>query len=53
VDLFSRKIVGGQVFDTESAQRASDLLQDICARQGYRQSVRKEKSRSNYKKPFH
>jgi transposase InsO family protein len=34
VDLFSRKIVGWQVFDSESAQRASDLLQDICARQG-------------------
>jgi len=34
VDLFSRKIVGWQVFDTESAQRASDLLQDICVRQG-------------------
>lgn len=34
VDLFSRKIVGWQVFDTESAQRASDLLQDICLRQG-------------------
>jgi len=34
VDLFSRKIVGWQVFDSESAQRASDLLKDICARQG-------------------
>lgn len=33
-DLFSRKVVGWQVFDSESAQRASDLLQDICARQG-------------------
>ena len=34
VDLFSRKIVGWQVFDCESAQLASELLQDICARQG-------------------
>lgn len=34
VDLFSRKIVGWQVFDCESAQLASGLLQDICARQG-------------------
>lgn len=34
VDLFSRKVVGWQVFDSESAQRASDLLKDICARQG-------------------
>ena len=33
-DLFSRKIVGWQVFDCESAQLASELLQDICARQG-------------------
>ena len=34
VDLFSRKIVGWQVFDCESAQLASELLQDICSRQG-------------------
>ena len=34
VDLFSRKIVGWQEFDCESAQLASELLQDICARQG-------------------
>jgi transposase InsO family protein len=33
VDLFSRKIVGWQVYDTESAERASQLLTDICARQ--------------------
>jgi len=32
VDLFSRKIVGWQVFDCESAQLAAQLLQDICAR---------------------
>ena len=34
VDLFSRKIVGWQVYDCESAELASALLQDICARQG-------------------
>jgi transposase InsO family protein len=31
-DLFSRKIVGWQVFDSESAEQASQLLQDICTR---------------------
>ena len=34
VDLFSRKIVGWQVFDCESAQLASELLVDICQRHG-------------------
>ena len=34
VDLFSRKVVGWQVYDCESAELASGLLQDICARQG-------------------
>ena len=33
-DLFSRKIVGWQVFGSESAEQASELLLDICARQG-------------------
>ncbi len=33
VDLFSRKIVGWQVYETESAERARQLLTDICARQ--------------------
>lgn len=33
VDLFSRKIVGWQVYDNENAERASQLLTDICARQ--------------------
>jgi putative transposase len=32
VDLFSRKIVGWQVYDCESAELAAGLLQDICAR---------------------
>ena len=34
VDLFSRKIVGWQVYDCESAELAAGLLQDICARHG-------------------
>ena len=33
VDLFSRMIVGWQVFDCESAELASGLLLDICIRQ--------------------
>ncbi len=32
VDVFSRKIVGWQVFDCESAELASQLLTDICQR---------------------
>ncbi len=35
-DLFSRKAVGWKVFDCESAELSSQLLQDICARQGIR-----------------
>ena len=35
-DLFSRKIVGWQVFDGESAELASQLLQGICARHNTR-----------------
>jgi putative transposase len=34
VDLFSRKVVGWHVYDSESAEQASALLQDICQRQG-------------------
>ena len=34
VDIFSRKVVGWQVFDGESAERAAALLEDICLRQG-------------------
>ena len=33
-DLFSRKAVGWQVFDCESAELSSQLLRDICQRQG-------------------
>lgn len=34
VDLFSRRIVGWQVYGSESAELASGLLQAICERQG-------------------
>ena len=34
VDLFSRRIVGWQVYDCESAELASQLLRAICERQG-------------------
>jgi transposase InsO family protein len=34
VDIFSRKIVGWQVFDRESAELAAGLLRDICSRLG-------------------
>jgi putative transposase len=34
VDLFSRQIVGWQVYDCESGELASALLQAICERQG-------------------
>ena len=34
VDIFSRKIVGWQVFDRESAELAAGLLHDICERVG-------------------
>ena len=47
VDLFSRKIVGWQVYDCESAELASGLLQDICARQGWRAAVY-ERARQNH-----
>jgi transposase InsO family protein len=34
LDLFSRKIVGWQVYDTEDSERASDVMRDICLREG-------------------
>jgi transposase InsO family protein len=33
VDIFSRKIVGWQVYDCESSHYAADLLKDICLRE--------------------
>ena len=33
MDIFSRKIVGWQVFDTESSELASEVMRDICERE--------------------
>ena len=33
IDIFSRKIVGWQVYDTESSELASDVMRDICMRE--------------------
>ncbi len=33
LDIFSRKIVGWQVYAEESSQNASDVIQDICQRE--------------------
>lgn len=34
MDIFSRKIVGWQVYEEESSALASDLLRDLCRREG-------------------
>ena len=34
VDIFSRFIVGAQVFESESADLAAEMIKDICARYG-------------------
>lgn len=34
LDIFSRKIVGWQVFESESSEHAADLVRDICRREG-------------------
>ena len=34
LDLFSRKVVGWQVYDTEDGEHASDIVRDICLREG-------------------
>lgn len=33
MDIFSRKIVGWQVYETESSELASDVMRDLCARE--------------------
>lgn len=33
LDIFSRKIVGWQVYETESSELASEVMRDICARE--------------------
>ena len=32
MDIFSRKVVGWQVYETESSEQASEVVRDICAR---------------------
>ena len=33
MDIYSRKIVGWQVYETESSERASEVMRDICVRE--------------------
>jgi putative transposase len=33
MDIFSRKIVGWQIYETESSELASEVVRDICARE--------------------
>lgn len=33
MDIFSRKIIGWQIYDAESSELASDVMRDICARE--------------------
>ena len=34
MDIFSRKIVGWQIYDVESSELAGEVMRDICAREG-------------------
>jgi transposase InsO family protein len=34
MDIFSRKIIGWQIYESESAELAGDVMRDICAREG-------------------
>jgi putative transposase len=34
IDIFSRKIVGWQIYDAESSDLAGEVMRDICAREG-------------------
>ena len=33
MDIFSRKIVGWQVYEAESSELAGDVMRDICERE--------------------
>lgn len=33
IDIFSRKVVGWQIYENESSELASEVMQDICARE--------------------
>lgn len=34
MDIYSRKIVGWQIYDSESSELAGEVMRDICAREG-------------------
>ena len=34
MDIFSRKVVGWQIYEVESSELASEVVRDICAREG-------------------
>ncbi len=34
MDIFSRKIVGWQIYESESSEQASEVLKDLCWREG-------------------
>lgn len=38
MDIFSRKIVGWQVYESESSEQASEVMRDICARENIGQN---------------
>jgi transposase InsO family protein len=38
MDIYSRKIVGWQVYENESSAQAADLLTDICQREGIKKN---------------
>ena len=38
IDIFSRKIVGWQVYESESSEQASEVMRDICVRENIGQN---------------
>lgn len=34
IDIFSRKVVGWQIYASESSEQAAEVMRDICAREG-------------------
>ena len=37
IDIFSRKVVGWQIYDSESSELASEVMKDICSREQIKQ----------------
>jgi transposase InsO family protein len=33
IDIFSRKVVGWQIYENESGELASEVMRDICVRE--------------------